>query len=340
MPTSLGRKVIAYFILFLLLSSFFPAETGAQSKLQNLEVAYGAISASRFPYWVAKDAKLYEKYGLNVRLVYISGAPIALNALVAGDVQLVATSGVAALSLAAQGAPIVIIASIGATPYKIVAHSSITSIEGLRGKTIGTDRIGGATDFALQDLLPKLGIVPNKDVRLLATGLSSSAERIKLIQHGKIDATLAVPDNVLKMAQHGIKVNILVDLAEHGVYTSGGDLMTSRQSLKQKRSEIAAFLMAISEAIWLARNDKELALQVFRKHLRVDDASLLEGIYNNYVLEVVKTKPYPEEKGLQKYVDLASPSVPQLKGVSVSRFIDDSVLREIDQRGFFSRLYR
>jgi ABC-type nitrate/sulfonate/bicarbonate transport system substrate-binding protein len=314
MLTSSERKVIAYLLLSLVLSCFFPAETGAQPKLQNLEMAYGAISASRFPYWVAKEAKLYEKYGLNVRLVYISGAPISLNALVAGDVQLVATSGVAAISLAAQGAPIVIIASIGATPYKIVAHPSITSIEGLRGKTTGTDRIGGATDFALQDLLPKLGLVPNKDVKLLATGLSSSADRINLIQHGKIDATLAVPDNVLKMAKHGIKVNVLADLAEHGVYTSGGDLMTSRQLLKQKRSEIVAFLMAISEAIWLARNDKELVLQVFRKYLKVDDPSLLEGLYNNYVLEMVKTKPYPEERGLQRYVDLASPSVPQLKG--------------------------
>ena len=66
---------------------------------------------------VAKDAKLDEKYGLDLNLVFINGAPVALNALIAGDIHMAATSGIAAISLAAQGRPIAIIANVGSTPY-------------------------------------------------------------------------------------------------------------------------------------------------------------------------------------------------------------------------------
>ena len=316
------------------------AARAQETRLRKLQLAYGAASSSRIPYWVAKEAKLYEKYGLDANLVFISGAPVALNALLAGDVQMVATSGVAGISLAAQGGPIAIIANIGPTPYKLVAHPSIKSIDALKGKFVGTDRVGGATDFALRDLLPQLGLVPSKDVQLLATGLSSSAERVLLIHRGKIDATLAVLDNVLKMELKGYKVNILADVLEHGVYASGGDLMTSRPFLKQNRETAKAFLQALCEAIWLARKDKELVLRVYRKYLKTDEAVLLESIYNNYVLGVIQTKPYPDEKGMQRTIDLLAPTNPHLKGQRVANFIDDSLLKEIEREGFFARLYR
>jgi ABC-type nitrate/sulfonate/bicarbonate transport system substrate-binding protein len=190
-----------------------------EKRLQSLRLAYGALSSSRIPYWIAKDAKLDEKYGLDLNLIFINGAPVALNALIAGDVHMAATSGIAPISLAAQGGPIAIIANVGSTPYKLVAHPSIKTIQGLRGKRIGSDRIGGATDFALQELLPQLGLLPGKDVQLIATGLTSSAERVLLIHRGKIDATLAVLDNVLKMELQGYAVNILADLLEHGIYS-------------------------------------------------------------------------------------------------------------------------
>jgi ABC-type nitrate/sulfonate/bicarbonate transport system substrate-binding protein len=328
---------VATAIVFLL---WCAAAQAQDKRLRRVNFAYGAASSSRIPYWIAKEAKLYEKYGLDTSLVFISGAPVALNALVAGDVHMAATSGVAAISLAAQGGPIAIIANVGPTPYKLVAHPSIASIAGLKGKIIGTDRTGGATDFALQDLLPQLGLIPGKDVQLLSTGLSSSAERVLLIHRGKIDATLAVLDNVLKMGLQGYKVNILADVLEHGVYASGGDLISSRSFLKENRETAKAFLHALCEAIWLARKDKELVLRVYRKYLKTNDAVLLESIYNNYVLGVIQSKPFPDERGMQRTIDFLAATTPHLKGQKVASFIDDSLLKEIEREGFFARLYR
>lgn len=288
----------------------------------------------------AKQAKLYEKYALAVNLLFISGAPTALNALVGGDVHMVATSGVAAVSLGTAGGSVVIIASIGTTPYRLVSRPEINSIEELRGKIIGIDRIGGATDFALQVLLPKLRLVPGKDVTLLPTGLTNPEHRILLMRQGKIDATLSVPDVTLRLANQGYKVNTLVDLVERGIYTSGGDLITSRQFLKENRGAALTFLKALSEAIWLGKTNREFASNVYRNYLKADSAEVLDVLYQTYVQGVIKPKPYPDAQELQKSIDFIAAGNPRLRGVNAANYTDDSLVGELDKDGFFSRLYR
>ena len=66
--------------------SLLQGSVSAQEKRpKNLRLAYGALSSSRIPYWIAKDAKLDEKYGLDLNLVFINGAPVALNAHLKGQ---------------------------------------------------------------------------------------------------------------------------------------------------------------------------------------------------------------------------------------------------------------
>ena len=333
----LMSSMISGWLFFLVAATTAPAQ---EKNLPTLQVAYGALSPSRFPYMAAKQAKLYEKYGLAVNLLFISGAPTALNALVGGDVHMVGTSGVAAVSMGSAGGPVVIIANIGTTPYSLVARPEINSIEDLKGKIFGIDRIGGATDFALLDLLPKIGLIPGKDVKFLATGLTNPEQRILLMRQGKIDATLSVPDVTLRMAHQGYKVNTLADLVERGVYTSGGDLITSRQFLKENRGSALAFLRALCEATWLGKTNKDFALKVYRDYLKVDNAEVLEVLYRTYLQGVIKPKPYPDTQELQRSIDFIANSNPRLRGVHAANFTDDSLVGELDKEGFFARLYR
>ena len=331
------RIFYSNFLFFILISTTLTAQ---EKKSPTLQVAYGAHSPSRFPYFAAKQAQLYQKHGLAVNLLFISGAPTALNALVGGDMHMVATSGVAAVSLGTAGGQVVIIASIGTTPYRLVARPEINSLEELRGKIIGIDRIGGATDFALQVLLPQLRLVPGKDVKLFPTGLTNPEHRIQLMRQGKIDATLSVPDVTLRVTNQGYKVNTLVDLVERGVYTSGGDLITSRQFLKDNRGLALAFLKALSEAIWLGKTNRNFASNVYRDYLKTDNAEVLDVLYQTYVQGVIKAKPYPDAQELQKTVDFIATDNPRLRGVNAANYTDDSLISELDKDGFFARLYR
>lgn len=336
----IGRRILV-FSLLVLLSSQGPVEAQekGEKKLQILHVSYSSVTATRAPLWIAKDMRLFEKYGVDVRPIHIASGSASLSALLAGDVQVVSDTASAAVA-AGSRAPIVIFAGSGPIAYKLMAHPSITSVEGLRGKIVGSSFIGAGSDFLLRRLLPKLGLTPGKDVTVIPTGLGRSDLRLQLIFQGKIDATLGTADNVLQLELKGLKVSVLGDLAQMGVVTTGADFITTRQFLNDSRPLIKAFLMGFSEGIWMGRTNKELTVKVLRKYLRVDDSRVLESMHKNYLLGTIPLKPYPMEDAVETAIEEVSQAQPQVKGKKASDFVDAAILKEMESEGFFTRLHR
>jgi ABC-type nitrate/sulfonate/bicarbonate transport system substrate-binding protein len=310
-----------------------------EKKLETMTISYASVSGTRAPLWIAKELNLYEKYGLEGNLVYIASGITSVNALLGGSVHLIAASGSSAVSAAARGAPVAIIASLGPIAYKLVANPSITSIQQLKGKIIGSSRIGAGSDYALQRLLPKVGLTPGKDVQVIPTGLSESDRRLVIMLQGKIDATLATVDNLLQLELAGQKFSVLADLLDTGVYTSGSDISTSRQFLKDRRRELKGFLMALTEAIAAGRKDKELTFRTYRKYMKVNEPKLLESMHKNYLLGTIPMRPFPRAEALQNDIEDLSQTYPVLKGRKIEEFTDLSLIKELESEGFFTKLY-
>jgi NitT/TauT family transport system substrate-binding protein len=310
-----------------------------EKKLETMTISYASVSGTRAPLWIAKELKLYEKYGLDGNLVYIASGVTSVNALLGGSVHLIAASGSSAVAAAASGAPVAIIASLGPIAYKLVANPSITSIQQLKGKIIGSSRIGAGSDYALQRLLPKVGLTPGKDVQVIPTGLSESDRRLVIMLQGKIDATLATVDNLLQLELAGQKFSVLADLLDTGVYTSGSDISTSRQFLKDRRRELKGFLMALTEAIAAGRKDKELTFRTYRKYMKVNEPKLLESMHKNYLLGTIPMRPFPRAEALQNDIEDLSQTYPVLKGRKIEEFTDLSLIKELESEGFFTKLY-
>jgi ABC-type nitrate/sulfonate/bicarbonate transport system substrate-binding protein len=282
---------------------------------------------------------IFEKYGLDGRPIYVPAGYPSVSALISGDVHFIATGGSVVAAAAAKGAPVVMVATLGPIAYKLMAHPSISSVEGLRGKVIGGLRPGTTTDFVLQRFLLKLGLVPGKDVTILPTGLSRSDDRLLLMFQGKIQATLGTVDNVTQLELKGLKVNVLADPQELGVPTPASDISTTRQFLANHRNRAKAFLKAFCEAIWLGRNDKEAAFRAYRKYMRIEEPKLLESMHRNYFLISIPPKPYPIEDAIQADIEDLSSSITELKGKKASDFMDTSLLKELESEGFFARLH-
>ncbi|MBI2209843.1 MAG: ABC transporter substrate-binding protein [Deltaproteobacteria bacterium] len=326
----------AWLGLFLSLTA---SDHAQDKKSEPLTISYASVSGTRAPLWIAKDLGIFEKYGIEVNLVYIASGVISVNALLGGSVQVIAASGSSAVGAAARGAPVVIIASLGAIGYKLIARPSITSIQELRGKVIGSSRIGAGSDYALQRLLPKLGLQPGRDVHLIPTGLSESDRRLLIMLQGKIDATIGTADNILQLELRGQKISVLADFLEAGVYTTGSDIATSRQLLKERPRDLKAFIMALAEGTWIGRNNREQAFRVYRKYMKVDDPRLLESMHRNYLLNSIPVRPFPREEAIQNDIEDLSFTYPQLKGRKASEFLDLTLLRELESEGFFTRLH-
>src|SRR5574342_505575 len=115
--------------------------------LEKIDASYGAISGSMMPIWVTKEARLFEKYGLDLSLVYISGGPRAIMALIGGSVQFVKHSGMPALEAYQRGADTALIASpMNQLEHSLVVQKNIASVEQLRGKVLGMSTVGSLTD--------------------------------------------------------------------------------------------------------------------------------------------------------------------------------------------------
>ncbi|HZA56296.1 MAG TPA: ABC transporter substrate-binding protein [Candidatus Udaeobacter sp.] len=314
------------------------AGSSLAQQLETLNVSYASVTGSRIPLWIAKDAGLFEKYGLHVNLVVIAAGNAAIGALSGGDVDVLGAPGTTTMVSAARGLPVAIIGTFGPSAWKLAAHPSITSVQELRGKTVGISRPGTTIEFATRRTLLKLGFTPGKDINILPTGLAESNKRVLVMLQGKIDATLVSPDNLFEAETKGLKLSILTDLNEMGIYTSASDLSAKRDFLKSQRQRARAFMMGFCEAIWLGKANKNVALASFRKHLRESDPRRLEALYKNYIVDALPTKPYPMEEVIQTEIENLTPSVPELRGKKPSDFIDKTILNDLEREGFFTAL--
>jgi NitT/TauT family transport system substrate-binding protein len=287
---------------------------------------------------MARDFGIFAKYGLDVKLLFISGGPTSLQGLLGGDVQVVTAGGQATIAAAARGAPVVIFGNSHVVPYVLLAAPSIKTIEGIRGKTLGSSRPGAAADFTLRLLLTKLGIDPSREVTIIPTGLSRSRDRVLLLSQGKLDATLTSVEDAVEFQSRGFKLNIVADSLDVGAISSE-DFTATRNLIQMRQNTIAAFLKGVSEAVWVARRDKELTFNFFRRYMKVEEeTSVLDSMYKAYVLKAYPAKPYPHVEAIKAYIEQLSLTMPELRGKGVADFVNTEVVAAIDKERFWEKL--
>ena len=116
----------AILLAFALVSA--AASPSLAQELETLNVSYASVTGSRIPLWIAKDAGLFEKNGLNVNLVVIAAGTAAIGALASGDVEILGAPGSTTMVSAAKGLPFAIIGTFGPSGWKLAAHTSITAV--------------------------------------------------------------------------------------------------------------------------------------------------------------------------------------------------------------------
>jgi len=109
--------------------------------------------------------------------------------------------------------------------------------------------------------------------------------------------------------------------------------------VKQRPVQLKAFLMALTEGTWAGRTNKELALRIYRKYLKIDDPRLLESMHKNYLLGTIPARPFPKEEAIQNDIEDLSYTDPHLKGRKAGEFSDLSLLKRLEDEGFFKRLH-
>ena len=316
--------------LALLAGVFFCLATSSWSQTRvKLNVVYPAVTGVMTALWTAAEVKSFQRYGLDVSLLYIPSAPQVVRVMLAGDAQITVTGGAAVVSANLSGADLVFIGGIVNVPaFYVMAAPEIKSIEELRGATVGVTRFGSSSDFAMRYVLQKHGLRPEKDVTLLQLGgmLELATALSKRLVAA---ATLSSPAD-LRARKSGAQQ--LINMATTGVSFPQSAIVTTRSYIQAHQDEVLNFLRAYAEGMQRMIADKAMAKKVIQKYSRETDPDVLESTYR-YGLDYIAPVPYPAREGIVEI--LKQSNHPKAKSANPDDFIDMSLVKKLEEGGFF-----
>ncbi|HYY90068.1 MAG TPA: ABC transporter substrate-binding protein, partial [Chloroflexota bacterium] len=238
-----------------------PAQTAAP--MAQVKVGYSNITGDQLPLWYSSEMGIFGAHGLEVDAQLVAGGATTVAALLSGQIHLAQAGGSEALSATANGADLVVVATLGPVyPYVFEVVPEIKTPQDLIGKKIGVATLGGSADIATRVALRQVGIDPNKDVVIVATG--SAANRTAALLSGAIQAGMAGgPPDTLELEAHGL--HPLMDLAALKLPNANNTVMVQRAWLDANRATAQRYIDSLIEATVRLKKDKPTSVGILKK---------------------------------------------------------------------------
>jgi NitT/TauT family transport system substrate-binding protein len=333
--TSFSSRLKKHLLLGVTLSLCFVNVSGAAEAPQKLRVAYAAVTAAFSIPWIAKEAGIFERHGLDVELVYIAAGSRAVQTLVGGSIDIAAIGGPAGVDAKLAGADTVYVAiPVNRVIVFTVAAPQIQRVEDLRGKSIGVTRVGTVTDFFTRIYLRQNGLAPDRDVMIRQMG--GLPEIVAGLKAGQIEGgTFGFPA-VLHARAAGFRV--LVDYNTLGFRYPLSTVIVTEKLLRTRESAIRRFLQSHIEAVHRFKTDPAFAMKVIGKYTNTTDQNMLQETQRVYA-DAFQRIPYPNIEDMKLGITQVSETNPRAKGADPKDFVDPRLLREIEATGLVKKLY-
>jgi len=306
---------------------------------EAIRVGIPGLSAEFAPVWAAKDKGLLKKYGLDVEVISMQGGTQLVQAMIGGSIDF-AVMGGAYLTGAVKGADLVMVAThMDKFPYSLIVKPSIKRAEDLKGTKLAISRFGSSSDAGLRVSLQRSGINPDKDVTILQVG--GQTARYAALRSGVVDGTVVIPP--LSGAAQRAGFNMLFNMTKLGIPYPQEGVVASRQYIANRRDTLIRFLKAFIESVRDIKADKELAIAVLAKHLRLDpkkDREALEDSFHEVVIEQMLKVPTPNLEAVKMGIELLGKERPAKISGDPKDYVDMSLMAELEKSGFIRSVYK
>jgi NitT/TauT family transport system substrate-binding protein len=260
-------------------------------------MAYSAFSVAFLNVFVARDAGLFKKQGLDVELIQMAG-PLPIAAISAGEIDYL-TGYTTGLVAASQGAPLKgVLVTLKKPPFYIVSEPSIQKPEDLAGKRFAVDRIGSLQHLVARVFLKTKGINPEK---IIFTQTGSVSNTVTSLSQGAVSAALlSGPHNVI-MVQKGFRQIGAADELPVNFPTSG--LVVHEAKIKSDSNRIKTVIRVMLDSVIFSQREKGWMINYVKDKWKLD-TKVAETVYEQW-LSTLAPDGKVNLKELQDYFDLA-----------------------------------
>jgi ABC-type nitrate/sulfonate/bicarbonate transport system substrate-binding protein len=331
-------RVCRTLALFLVTALLVPGSLWAQA-LKKVPFPFSPIGLNCLPWFVAKDARIFEKHGIEFDPVFIGASSALFNAMLSGAADFAGSGGPAVISNILQGGDVIhITAMVPRFTQSIMVKADIKKPEDMANKKIGVSRLGTVTHFALQTLLDGHGI---KNVTILQMG--GQPEAFAGLSRGSVDGAVFSPPYNFQLKKQGYnELASPSDLAKLTPFITNG--IVARRSVAEKdKDTVIKVIKGTAEAIKIIQTDREFTKKVMGKWMPMKDADLVEQSYRfateNYSKEGIV--PEPALRGMVK--QMVQSNLLDAKAAAstpVTAYYDNRYVEEVKRSGFFDQLWR
>ena len=329
---------VRYSVTLLALSVILPSPQAIGQ--EKLRLGLSSIGATNGSIWAAEEKGLFRKHGVDVEVIFIGGGGArVVSSLLAGDIHFSVGGGEGSIRSQMRGAETVIASStLTKGLQRILAKPEIKTYQDLKGRKIGITQFGSAAHLVLALMLKKWNMRPDQ-VQTLQVG--SSPALLASLDKGGIDAAVLTLPTFFLAEDKGYRV--VGDPMTMDIYYLQNTLESTRGFLRKNRDQALKFMKGYIEGIAYFKKNKKESLDIMGRKLRIQssqerDVRYLEMSYN-LMTAAYSDIPYPSLRAVQSIVDKIAEEDPKVKEREVRSFVDDTLVKELEDSGFIKSLY-
>jgi NitT/TauT family transport system substrate-binding protein len=307
---------------------------GAAAEAQSYIAYISDSTNSSSITWIAKEAGIFKKYGLNLDTIFINGSVRGIQSLIAGDLGYSGAVGTAVINAKIAGGDVAILQSqMNTLPYFIIGNANIKSPEMLKGRAAAVHIPGTSADFAMRLALTKVGI-NYKDIKAITVG--GAPARLAAVTQGQTDFTVVTDGEKIQGEKLGLKV--IIDMAKMHVPFQFNCIVTTRRRIAENPDEARRVVLSMAEAIHFFKTRKEESIKIMAKYTRGLSREILEAAHTaNSPLLAEDT--YPTLEGLKQTLEVQALTDPRAAKFKAEDMVELRFVDEMKKSGFVEKLY-
>lgn len=301
---------------------------------QKLVAAWSSVSAINSPFWVMNDAGFFKQEGLDVDLIFVLSSPTVAKATLAGEVAFSGANSQVVVDSGLQGDLIAIGSMANVVAFYVMASPEIKNVSDLKGKTVGISRFGGSSDFGMRMLLAKYGLEPARDVAFVQIG---GMPEIAVALSKKMIAAAMMSQPMAYVAEQG-GAKVLANLAKEETPFMHMGFTTTRKFVQERRAQVKAMIRAYGRAVHFMHTRRERTRAIYERYTKIKDPGMLDGSIK-YGLDFIEKVPFVTTAAFQVTLDEVARTNPKAKQAKPQQFFDNSLVQEVVDEGFFTKLW-